>query len=441
MKRDYPPVSPRQRALVRASERQKTAPTGQFPGQFSPHTDKNSSPARILTALDCERHHSGILLDARCPGLRLVATPGAGAGGAPRRSWIYRYRRRDGTRGQIKLGEYPRMSLANARDAWDEQKTVRDDPSLGDPRAARRAAIAAEAAKRTRAYTVRELLEDYFKLHAARLARGAEQERMLRFDVLPAWGARAAHEISAREAVDLVERIAARAPRVAIMVASALRQAFALAIARRRLDGINPLAGVSLGQARARTRALDNAELAALLAWLPKGKLSANVRDALRLTLLTAARSGEVVGADWREIDLEAAIWSQPAAKTKNGRPHRVMLSRQAVALLAARRRDHPQGRWVFPSRDHRPLKQKAVGFAQYEVREACPVKDWTVHDLRRSALTGLARLGCPRVVQDRIANHVDRGIAAIYDVHSYDEEARAWLQAWANHLDALAIP
>jgi hypothetical protein len=51
---------------------------------------------------------------------------------------------------------------------------------------------------------------------------------------------------------------------------------------------------------------------------------------------------------------------------------------------------------------------------------------------------TGLAKLGCPRVVQDRILNHVDTSVAAIYDQHRYDAEARVWLQKWADHPEAL---
>jgi len=61
-----------------------------------------------------------------------------------------------------------------------------------------------------------------------------------------------------------------------------------------------------------------------------------------------------------------------------------------------------------------------------------------TVHDLRRTAATGLAKLGCPRVVQDRILNHVDGSVSAIYDRHRYHAEARAWLQKWADYPDAL---
>jgi integrase len=395
---------------------------------------------KILTALDCERHRAGVLPDAKCPGLRLVATPGAGANGAPLRSWIYRYRRRDRTRGQLKLGEFPRMSLAEAREAWNSEKKIRDDPARGDPRGARKQQAHAQALARARAYTVRQMLEDYFRLHAAGLAKGHEQERMLRHDVLPKWGARAAAEVTPRDVVDLAEAIADRAPRVAQMCISALRMAFAKAIERHRLPGPNPCAGVRFGVYEPRERALCDAELRLLLPWLDSAaKLSRTVRDALMLTLLTGARSGEVVASEWAEIDLEQAIWTQPKGKTKNRRAHRVMLSAPALALLEARRA--PGARWVFASREERHVAQKALGVAQYAVRDACPVKEWTVHDLRRTTLTGLARLGCPRVVQDRIANHVDRSVAAIYDVHSYDDEARAWLGKWAAHLEGLRTP
>jgi integrase len=64
----------------------------------------------------------------------------------------------------------------------------------------------------------------------------------------------------------------------------------------------------------------------------------------------------------------------------------------------------------------------------------------WTVHDLRRTVATGLAKLGCSRVVQDRILNHVDSSVSAIYDRHRYDVEARAWLQKWADYLESLSV-
>ena len=121
------------------------------------------------------------------------------------------------------------------------------------------------------------------------------------------------------------------------------------------------------------------------------------------------------------------------------------MLSQQAIELL--RYRQSIDKTFVFPSpRTDRHVAQKALGLAQYTARQVDPEgtgKDpievpWTVHDLRRTVATGLARLGCSRVVQDRILNHVDSSVGAIYDRHTYDPEARIWLQKWADYMDVL---
>jgi integrase len=155
----------------------------------------------------------------------------------------------------------------------------------------------------------------------------------------------------------------------------------------------------------------------------------------MHLELLTAARQGEVVGMEWRHVDFKRGIWTIP--KTKNGRPHEVMLSEQASELLRARKGLHDV--YVFPLPNGTgAVASKAIGIQQYAAREELDIPTWTVHDLRRSAMTGLARLGCPRQIQDRIANHFDNSIAAIYDRHSYDQEAKKWLQIWADTLDRL---
>jgi len=167
------------------------------------------------------------------------------------------------------------------------------------------------------------------------------------------------------------------------------------------------------------------------------------VREALTLVLLTGCRSGEIISGRWRDIDLDRDVWTM--RETKNGEPHDVMLPQQAVELL--RYRQGIDKIFVFPSpRGCQHVAQKALGLAQYTARHAAghkPVEDpievpWTVHDLRRTVATGLARLGCPRVVQDRVLNHVDTSVGAIYDRHGYDGEARAWLQKWADYMDAL---
>lgn len=386
--------------------------------------------SKALTALACERHQSGTLPDSRCPGLRLEATS------SQKRSWIYRYRLPSRGLRQMKLGEFPRMTLAEARAAWSEQKKIRDR-SL-DPRVEKEKAIQAELATVRAAYSVDEMVADWVRLHATNLVRSDEMERLLTREVLPKWKGRPAASVARRDCVDLFESVNGRAPRVAEQMMSTVRGAFKLAIERGRLDVANPAAGVGSMKHRERTRAFSDQELKAFLPWLAHAKLSVSVRDVMRITLLTACRSGEACSAEWSEVDLEAGVWTQPNSKTKNGRVHRVMLSPQVIAIFKGRAQNG--SRWIFPSRNDKPILQKAVGFAQYGARELCPLKNWTVHDLRRTALTGLARLRCPRVVQDRIANHTDRSIAAIYDRHSYDDEAQMWLQSWANRLDQLAV-
>ena len=111
-----------------------------------------------------------------------------------------------------------------------------------------------------------------------------------------------------------------------------------------------------------RKRAFTDAELATFIRWLPRSPNSLTVRDALSLVLFPGCRSGEVVAALWRDIDLERAVWT--IHETKNGEPHAVMLPSQAVELLKARRALHDI--FVFPSpMGEQHVGQKALGLAQ----------------------------------------------------------------------------
>ena len=301
-------------------------------------------------------------------------------------------------------------------------------------------------ARRQANYTLEDLVNQYINDVLDNQKRGAESARILRRDLLPVLGSRPALQITRRELQDQVMRPKmAKAPRVATQLLSRIQCAYAYAIEQGRLpdEFISPTFGIKGASQVRRRRVLTDAELAKFLKWLPRSPYSRNVREALTLVLLTGCRSGEVVSARWRDIDLDQGVWT--IRETKNSEPHDVMLPRQAIELLKYR-----QGMdtvFAFPSpRAGQHVAQKALGLAQYTARQRIddkPAQDpievpWTVHDLRRTAATGLAKLGCPRVVQDRILNHVDHSVSAIYDQHRYDAEARSWLQRWADYLDAL---
>ena len=380
--------------------------------------------------------------DSQVPGLRVRCSA------TGKKVFFYRYRSQDGALREIILGDVGPLTLAKARDAALKKRLERQqgkDPQL-EKRKAREEAMRERAAERQREYTVGDLVEEYIKEALSKQKRGAESARLLRRDFIPLFGTKPAIQLSRRELQDeLIRPTLLKHPRKATQLLSRIRCAYAHAVEQGRLpDSFNPpTLGIKGASQVRRKRALTDAELATFLKWLPHSQYSRMVRESLKLVLLTGSRSGEVISARWRDIDLERAVWT--IRETKNGEPHDVMLPQQAVELLNYRKGLDKV--FVFPSRlPGQHVAQKALGLAQYTARHAdaeSGTKDpievpWTVHDLRRTVATGLAKLGCPRVVQDRILNHVDSSVAAIYDRHTYDAEARAWLQKWADHLEAL---
>ena len=390
------------------------------------------------------------LSDPEHPGLRVRCTSSA-------KVFFYRYRLGGGLK-EIKLGEFGAMTLAAARTELSKQKLDREkgiDPQA-EKRKKRLQQTQARQATRQAAYTVADLVEEYVNENLSKQKRGYEGERMLRKELLPKLGHRPASAITRRELQEeVMQPVMKRSPRVATYLLSRIRCAYAHAAddserpSRLPEDFVSPALGIKGVKGPSRERAFSNAELATFLKWLPSSPFSRSVREACALVLLTGCRSGEVVAARWRDIDLEGAIWTIPGTETKNGKTHKVMLPTQAVELL--RLRQGSDKVFVFPSsRPGHHIRQKALGLAQYAARHGAdaersdPIeKGWTVHDLRRTVATGLAGLksaglNCPRVVQDRILNHVDGSVSAIYDRYPYDDEAREWLQKWADYMTAL---
>ena len=149
---------------------------------------------------------------------------------------------------------------------------------------------------------------------------------------------------------------------------------------------------------------------------------------------------------EWDEVNLETGVWSIPKTKAKNGVGHEVQLSREAVEILSALPRI--AGGLVFTTNGKTPVsgfsraKERIDGFMAAGVgREIDP---WILHDLRRTATTGMAALKIPPHVVDRILNHTSgtiRGVAAVYNRFEYLEERRAALEAWGRYVSNLVTP
>lgn len=157
----------------------------------------------------------------------------------------------------------------------------------------------------------------------------------------------------------------------------------------------------------------------------------------MKVTVLTAQRSGEVRTMRWDDVDLGAAWWTIPGTQAKNGLAHRVPLSAPVLALLRQLRREDGSTPWVFPSPklQQRPITKVSV--TARLVAEKAGVR-YVTHDLRRTAASHMTSMGISRLVVAKILNHAEPGVTKVYDRHSYDAEKRQALEAWGAQVLAL---
>jgi integrase len=174
---------------------------------------------------------------------------------------------------------------------------------------------------------------------------------------------------------------------------------------------------------------------------LDTAKMLPRIRMVYRLILVTGQRPGEVGRASWSEFDLDQALWTIPAERSKNGKEHEVPLAIYALDLLAELRNLHDNERWLFPSHHKgkdQPLDARAAAHAIRYNREHFGIPRWTPHDLRRTVRTNLSALGVDHIVAKKVVNHSLHGMDQVYDRHNYLLEKRSALDTWAGRLQEI---
>jgi integrase len=213
---------------------------------------------------------------------------------------------------------------------------------------------------------------------------------------------------------------------------SALSDLFSWCITEGLLE-INPVVGTAkVDEGASRERVLSQEELRQLWRNLGEDKFS----DIVRLLLLTGQRRNEIGKLQWSEIDLARKLIILAPARTKNSRQHELPLSGQALAILARQSRRNSSG-FVFGG---------DRGFGDWSGSKAAldakvRIADWRLHDLRRTAATGMAELGVQPWITEAVLNHVSghkAGVAGIYNRAKYAEEMREALQKWADYVDKI---
>ncbi|MEW8658462.1 MAG: integrase arm-type DNA-binding domain-containing protein [Candidatus Thiodiazotropha endolucinida] len=364
------------------------------------------------------------------------------------KSWVFMYRYQGKAR-RMTLGRYPKMTVAEAHSEHGKALVSLEkgiDPSE------------VEVEKRRqdrRAPTVKLLVDEYIEKWAKPRKRSWEKDQStLDRDVVTEWGKRKAKDITRRDVVILLDGIVERgAPIQANRTLAVIRKMFNFAVSRDIVPS-NPCLQVKApASENQRDRVLSAEEIKLL--WDALTKVDRKPGDdqemrvtmakgtalALQFQLLTAQRKGEVAAAEWSEIDLEGKLWTIPAEKSKNKLPHRVPLSPQAVSLLEQIKKESKESIWLFPSprgQGKHHILETAIDHAARLNQEAIGIDHWVPHDLRRTAASMMTSIGISRLVVSRILNHVESGITAVYDRHSYDNEKRKALEAWSRKLGSI---
>ena len=343
--------------------------------------------------------------DAAVTGLALRVTSGG------TKSWSLLH----GTpRRRVTLGRYPALTLAAARARAIE---VREGRSAG---------------------TVAALAETYLRSIGGLRSR-PEIERRLRRDVLPVIGHIPLDELHRRDVTRVIDAKIEAAPITARRVFEDVRAMIRWAVARGDLDH-NPIDGLR-GPAisKPRTRTLTDSETKAV--WHELYELRPDVGRVVRFCLATGQRVGEVTGLTSDELDLPNAVWNIPAERSKNGHPHTVALTELALSIIdeAATR---PRSALVAEANGRVfDVSREVVSDIIWRYGQNGGER-WTAHDLRRSALTGMARLGISPIVIANVANHRSVSKAGVtlgvYIQHDYDDEKRDALSRWATRLQTI---
>jgi integrase len=343
------------------------------------------------------------------------------------KTWCALYRHRGRIR-RLTIGSYPILGLADAREI--ARRALRDAQLGLDPAAARGQARDADS--------FGELAALYLERHSKVNKRSwHEDERIMNRDLLPAWGNRKAAEIMRKDVIKLLDGIVERGAGVmANRTRALISKVYNFGIMRGVVEH-NPAYKVSNpGLEHQRDRVLSEAEIRAL--WIELERQPGPPAAVFKLSLLTGQRRGEILGMAWGELDLDSGWWTLPSQRAKNKLTHRVPLGPQSLAILEQLRERRPQDAlYVFPGPKRRPISNPQKWLIRLKTASGL---DFRFHDLRRTAASMMTGIGIERLVVSKILNHVERGITAVYDRYSYDNEKRAALVKWDRHLARIVI-
>ncbi len=427
--------------------------------------------AKTMTAAAVKNYRPGDgrreISDGGCPGLYLVIQASG------HRSWAMRFRRPNGKPAKLTLGpvdlsgkeaesepvlDSP-LTLASARrlaaEIHRQRAMGRDVIADYDASRRRQKSEYESRAQNTFASAARDFIEQYA---SKKTRRWRETARLLGLAYPPTggeptriksglcerWNDKPLAEIDGHDIHSLIDETRrSGAPglerrsdgpteaRARVML-SCLSKMFGWLVQHRKVSQ-NPCKDVHRPEAStARDRVLTDVEIVKF--WRATEVERTELCALLQLLLLTGCRLNEVAGMTRAELSDDRATWNIPGARTKNKRPHVVPLAPLARKMVGT----GGEG-FIFTTTGRSPIS----GWSKIKRRldEAMKIPPWRLHDLRRTAATGMAEIGIAPHIVEAALNHVSgakAGVAGTYNRAAYTEEKRAALERWASHVQGL---
>ena len=353
--------------------------------------------------------------------------------------WKYRF---DGKEKRLALGVYPQVTLAVARSKRiDQQKILKEQGS--DPLQQRREA---KLTARIRAgHTFEAIAREWWNHWKGVRSRPHADYvlRRLEIDIFPSLGGKPIEDISAPRIIAVIRTIEKRgALDIAKRALQTCGQIFRYAVAHGICER-NPVADIKPQDAlkprkKENYARLSAAEFPELLRKIETYDGAMTTRVALRLMALTFVRTSELIGARWKEFDLDAAEWRIPGERMKMKTPHIVPLSRQAVETLRELSQLTSSNELLFPGeRDHqKPMSNNTILYALYRMGYHSRM---TGHGFRGLASTILHENGYRHdYIELQLAHQERDETSAAYNHALYLKERRKMMQAWADMLDVM---
>jgi integrase len=360
-------------------------------------------------------------------------------------AWIIQYRTHSGIQRRMTFarGNLPAHKARKLAIEQLARTKVGDDPQ-GDK--------ATKRAKRSRVF--KAVAEDFIK-HGEKFGiksrpwrrETARQYRYILFEYYKQLHGMEIDAITRGDIARLNNRILhERGRRSASIARSRIWTLYHWALGQGLVDN-NPVIGTTkIEYTEKRERVLSNDELRRI--WLACGPENSphggRFGHIIRMLILTGARRSEITGMTWGEVDLDSGIWTLPAERSKNNRKHELPLPPTALGILQEL---SEQKRWngknwavdgyVFSAHGRR----LNIDRKKAELMKACGVKNWWIHDIRRSVATGMGGIGIQPHVIECVLNHVSGfrgGVGGVYNKATYDPEVVQALARWNEHILAL---